>query len=560
MTLSVRRAGIQGANGRWVLQEIDHTFAKGGVTLLLGRVGAGKSTLLELLGGVRQPDAGAVELDGVPVGSSASAQRRVSLVFQHPEDQLFARSVRGELAYSLRPYRLARASRECRVREALEGVGGEAAWLDRSPFALSGGQRRRVALAAALAAPADWWLFDEPTAGLDLTRAAEFAVLVRRLARASHGGAVVATHDLETCLPWADQVLLLREGRLAAVLSAADLIERPRWLADVGLAVPAPILLKQRLADIGVHVPCAWPKPAETAAAVAQAARTGRTADGAREAPAHSLLAAGDHAESGSDTNTPDLPDRSVFNRDLQDIDPRTAWILFAAFSTAALLQSAWSGIALTSGWIAVIAWRLRTRTLWRSLRPFLLLMLLAAALSGIVQTNAPPAWTWRLPAALQTLRHMAPVANALAVAALLAESVPPGRLQQGLQRLLARGEHIFGWRAAFTLAVTLTLRFVRLIGLEWERFSRIVRARGKRRAKPGRLPVRDAPALLVPLLLSLLRDADALAASLEDRGLRTAGQPRTNAGPMRLTPADRRALFLGTLAVATLVAQSLWR
>ncbi|MDG0812510.1 ATP-binding cassette domain-containing protein [Cohnella rhizosphaerae] len=151
------------------------TLTPGRIVVLLGANGAGKTRLLELAAGLREADDVQAVFEALPsqprAGGKTRARRHELLAYsyaaQSPEDQLFARSVKEELDYVLRPYRLDKEARKDRITDALQSAGWGADWLDRDPFAMSGGERRRTALACALAAPAPWLLLDEPTAGLD---------------------------------------------------------------------------------------------------------------------------------------------------------------------------------------------------------------------------------------------------------------------------------------------------------------------------------------------------------------------------------------------------------
>src|SRR5690606_14969225 len=157
---------------------------------------------------------------------------------QDAESQLFLRTLGEEMRYSLRPYRLPSGERDRRIEEALAVFGWEASDLARDPFRMSEGEKRRAALAAALATPAPWLLLDEPTAGLDGEGQRALAAALARCKREGRG-VVVATHDWEWALPLADRLLLLPgPDRPPVWCSRRDLLERPELLAKAGLEPP----------------------------------------------------------------------------------------------------------------------------------------------------------------------------------------------------------------------------------------------------------------------------------------------------------------------------------
>lgn len=214
-----------------------------GVTLLLGASGSGKSTAARLLSGVLAPDDGSAELDGGRVRAG-----RVGLAFQRPEDQLFSDTVIDDIAYGPR---MAGHGDEAARAEAIDaarrlGVGSDL--LGRSPFELSGGQMRRVALAGVIAAGPSAYVFDEPTAGLDAPSRREVRELVSDLAA---GGApvVVITHDAAEWIDVARRVVFLAGGRVTGDLRASEVRANPAPFEAAGML--APLMVRLRAAGRG---------------------------------------------------------------------------------------------------------------------------------------------------------------------------------------------------------------------------------------------------------------------------------------------------------------------
>lgn len=232
------------------LRGVTLTIEDGEFVALVGTMGSGKSTLVQHLNGLMKPPPGAVIVDGLDVGSlettrqrrkTATAnvsrtggrkavdllevRRRVGVVFQYPEQQLFAETVAADVAFGPRNLGLSVDEVKIRVREALTQVGLSYADIkDRSPFTLSGGQQRRVALAGVLAMRPRYLILDEPTAGLDPRGRRELLDLVARLNR-EHGVAVVlVTHHMEDAARLANKVVVLSHGRVALSGAPSDVL------------------------------------------------------------------------------------------------------------------------------------------------------------------------------------------------------------------------------------------------------------------------------------------------------------------------------------------------
>lgn len=215
------------------LKSISVKIVPGEILLVAGRAGSGKSTLMKLLAGLIEPNAGTVLLDSQP-----PTPHKIGIVFQDPASQLFADTVEADLMFG--PRNLGKSDEECRklARESLELVGLDPhAFLERSPFSLSGGQARRVAIAGVLAMDPEYLIFDEPTAGLDAQGRAFVKELLTKL-KGRNRAVVVVTHDLDELLPCADNLLLLEGGRLAWNGPVRHAVNRPGIFGLAGLTEP----------------------------------------------------------------------------------------------------------------------------------------------------------------------------------------------------------------------------------------------------------------------------------------------------------------------------------
>lgn len=260
MALVCEHVGVslQGSS-RALLTDASLSVEAGQVVGVAGRSGAGKSTLLRCLSGAQLPDVGRVcvddlELDGAD-GCRRTFAERVALVGQLPERQLFATSVAEDVAFGPRQLGLSDDEVAARVEWALARVGLDAVLVgERSPFALSGGERRRVAIAGMLALQTPYLLLDEPTAGLDPSERDRLLACVRELA-ASGVGVVLVSHDVETLTKLSDDVLLLDKGVCVAYGSARSVLVDARALAACGLEMPFAARMAERLTERGVGLP-----------------------------------------------------------------------------------------------------------------------------------------------------------------------------------------------------------------------------------------------------------------------------------------------------------------
>lgn len=215
-SFAYRRLDATGGHTHTVLDGADLEIPAGARLALLGGNGSGKTTLLRVLVGLNRLEAGVLELDGERIRDRRADRTRlresVQMVLQEPDDQIFATTVRADVSFGPVNLGLDRAQVAGRVDEALSGLG-ITDLADRVPHHLSFGQRKRVALAGALAMRPRVLLLDEPTAGLDPLACAELLAALERL-RAAGTAIVMATHDVDLAWAWADEAVVLTGGAL----------------------------------------------------------------------------------------------------------------------------------------------------------------------------------------------------------------------------------------------------------------------------------------------------------------------------------------------------------
>lgn len=488
-----------------LLKDVRFVLPDGSVTVLIGQTGSGKSTLLQAMGGVIEPNSGTISLDEQPLWHNRKVDQthllRMGLIFQFPEQQLFAGSIRQEFAYSLRPYRLPAAERELRIRAACADLDPHGAFaLERSPFALSGGEQRRLALATTFATAPDWLLMDEPTAGLEAAAVRELLRLIRGRAR---GGFVIATHDLDTFLPLADRVLVLDCGELVFDGSPEALCRAPELLTRAGVGLPSCVEAAQALARCGIAIAPDLLTPAQAVPAIARALRE-RGSAVAAPAP-----------QAAAPERAPRVAPAPVQAAWLAR-DPRAKWLLYLLLVIGTMQQAGWSGLG-AAGLLLGLSFaglpRSAVRGSWKVAVPFLIFMFISIVLAGL---------EWGLPlgfsiesgwGAAFTLTRLFLI---LMAGYWLAVSTPYGQLVLGLNWALSFLRRLKLPVESFALAVSLIFRFIPLIMREWLRFSAIVRARGKAAIRPGTVRMRDVPALVVPLLLAMFHKAEQMTVAME--------------------------------------------
>lgn len=234
------------------LSHIDLTINEGEFLGLIGHTGSGKSTLIQHLNGLLIPTEGQVLVDGVDTRVRATrraVRQKVGLVFQYPEHQLFEETVAKDVGFGPRNLGLSEDEVEERVRAALEMVGLDpAAYGGRSPFDLSGGEMRRVAVAGVLAMQPHYLVLDEPTAGLDPRGRDEILGQVARLHRELGLTVILVTHSMEDVARLVDRLVVLHRGRVAAEGRPQELFQHAEELKKLGLGVPQITEFMQRWA------------------------------------------------------------------------------------------------------------------------------------------------------------------------------------------------------------------------------------------------------------------------------------------------------------------------
>jgi len=241
------------------LDDIHLTIADGEFLGIIGHTGSGKSTLIQHFNALMKPTAGKVLVDGEDIHADKSklksVRQKIGLVFQYPEHQLFEMTVYKDVAFGPENLGLPKDEVENRVREATKLVGIPAEMLEKSPFELSGGQKRRVAIAGVLAMHPRVLVLDEPAAGLDPRGRDEILQSVKEMHATLGITVVLVSHSMEDIAKLVDRIIVMNKGRIAITGSPADVFGQARRLEEMGLAAPQAAYLLDALRGKGFNIP-----------------------------------------------------------------------------------------------------------------------------------------------------------------------------------------------------------------------------------------------------------------------------------------------------------------
>ncbi|MBE6603097.1 MAG: energy-coupling factor transporter ATPase [Ruminococcaceae bacterium] len=241
------------------LDDVSLSVREGTVTGIIGHTGSGKSTMVQLFNGLEKPTAGRVLLDGKDIWAEPKKMRdirfRVGLVMQYPEYQLFEETIRADIAFGPRNMGLSQEEIERRTKEAAAFVGLEEALLDRSPFDLSGGQKRRAAIAGIMAMRPEILVLDEPAAGLDPRGRDAILEGIRAYGKETGSTVIIVSHSMEDMAAYCDDIVVMAQAKVCLSGTRDEVFANAARLADVGLDVPQITHLMMKLRARGVAVP-----------------------------------------------------------------------------------------------------------------------------------------------------------------------------------------------------------------------------------------------------------------------------------------------------------------
>lgn len=585
LTLQLNDVCVQYADAEFALNHLQTTFANGQISLLVGCTGSGKSTLLDALSGLIPLQSGSIYIDKEPLWNGKRANKnylkQIGISFQSAEQQLFARTVEHEFHYSLHPFHLHKLEVQQRMQDSLTSVHCPDHLIHESPHILSGGQKRKVAIATTIACAPQWFLLDEPSAGLDHDAMIHLTTWLQTWKQThTTGGILIATHDLDVFLPLADSIALLQHGQIKHHVAIHELYQNPSLLQQIGIALPETLAFYEHLRTIGIQLEARYYAPDELAEHLQHATHpTISESQPTRDMEARMIVCEATHAH---------LSDREVSEEDptifkelthkeelnfntkktliqrtahlwtFRTLDPRTKWAICGLLSIGILMQTTSLGLFLAIGvtLLALVWAKLHWSDVKQVTKPFLYVLILSVALASFhLQRTAhfgpwqgfdfawQPAWI--------TFKGLLKLLCVMQIGILLPATTSQLELKQGLDQLLAPARIFKLPIDAFTLGSSLMLRFIPILLQQVQRFSRIARARGKRTTRFGKIGLRELPAIVIPLLLAVLQIGEELSQAMEVRGYRLAKQTRTTS--TRLTFSRRDGYALGWISIVFL-------
>lgn len=253
---------VYGANTPFMMKALDNinlTIEKGGIKAVIGHTGSGKSTLIQHFNALLKPYKGNVFVDGEDINESKeksyNVRFKVGLCFQYPEHQLFESTVYKDIAFGPQNMGLSEQEVDAAVREVCTYVGITHDMLQKSPFDLSGGQKRRVAIAGVMAMNPEVLILDEPTAGLDPRGRERILTSIKNYRNKTGKTVMLVSHSMEDVAQIADEIIVVNKGKIAMQGSVEDVFSKSEELIGMGLNVPEVAYIVNRLRNEGFDLP-----------------------------------------------------------------------------------------------------------------------------------------------------------------------------------------------------------------------------------------------------------------------------------------------------------------
>ena len=241
------------------LKDVTLSIEKGEFLGIIGHTGSGKSTLIQHLNGLAKPTSGTVIFDGTDIFSKdcdiQEIRSKIGLVFQYPEYQLFEETVYKDIAFGLKNYNVPSEKHEVMIKEAIKKVGLSEDILDKSPFELSGGQKRRVAIAGVIVMNPEVLILDEPAAGLDPYGKKQILEEIKALHENDKITVILVSHSMEDIALYANRIAVMENGEICMCASPKEVFKRQSELEKIGLDIPEVSKILNEIRKRGYEVP-----------------------------------------------------------------------------------------------------------------------------------------------------------------------------------------------------------------------------------------------------------------------------------------------------------------
>jgi len=240
------------------LEDISCVINKGEFVGIIGHTGSGKSTLIQLINGLLKPSSGTIFFNGEDIFEKSyslkNLRAKVGLVFQYSEHQLFEASVIEDVKFGPKNIGMDKLKIDLVSYEALKMVGISEDLIDSSPIELSGGEKRRVAIAGVLAMEPEVLILDEPTAGLDPKGRDDILNLLKKINREKNTTIILVSHSMENMAEYADKIIVMNEDRIHKIGTPSEVFSDYRELSKIGLSVPENVYILHRLRESGFNI------------------------------------------------------------------------------------------------------------------------------------------------------------------------------------------------------------------------------------------------------------------------------------------------------------------
>lgn len=523
------------------IRDLSLSVERGEFIGLIGHTGSGKSTLIQHLNGLLKPTSGKILYNGEDIWKDVKFTRQiryhVGLVFQYPEYQLFEETVFRDIAFGPKNMGLSEAEIRARVLRAAGFVGIPEAELEKSPFDLSGGQKRRVAIAGVIAMEPEVLILDEPTAGLDPAGRESILQNIRDYQKAQNATVIMVSHSMEEIASNVTRLVVMNDGRIARTGTPREVFTHAQELMEIGLDVPQVTRVFLRLRELGLDV--------DTSVFTVEQAKEAFLRMKRRAAAMLKDVTLGQY-----------FPGTTAVHR----LDPRTKLVLVIVYIVALFLAKNVVSYALVFVFLAAVVMisRIQLKVLLRSMKPLLFIIILTGLLNLFYGSGEPIAKFWIFKITKSGIQNavfmVLRITMLLAGTFMLTYTTSPIALTDGLESLLSPLKKLHAPVHELSMMMCIALRFIPTLLEETDKIMSAQKARGAD-FESGNLLARAKAMIpiLVPLFISAFRRADELATAMECRCYH-GGEGRTRLKQLRYMRLDAAAYALGTALLAAVI------